>query len=56
MSNWIFLSRNKEDEYINMFANGCGQDIIDTDEFVFEDSIDPIILRGILKKKIIQKC
>ena len=56
MSNWIFLSRNKEDEYINMFAKGCGQDIVDTDEFEFEDSNDPIILRGILKKKIIQKC
>ena len=56
MSRWIFLSNNKEDPYINQFALGSQEQVIDPDEFIFEDSNDPIVLRGILKKKIIKKC
>lgn len=56
MNNWIFLSKGSEDEYVNMFGIGTGGRIISTDDFVFEDSNDPIVLRGILKKRIIQKC
>lgn len=56
MSNWIFLSKNKEDEYINKFAKGDNQEPVDPDEFNFEKTDGPIVLRGILKKKIIQKC
>jgi hypothetical protein len=56
MSDWIFLSKGDEDEYINMFAKGCGTQTLDTDLFVYEDSKNPIVLRGILKKKIIHKC
>jgi hypothetical protein len=56
MSDWIFLSRGNEDVYVNMFAKGCGKEAIDTDDFIFEDSENPIVLRGIMKKKIIQKC
>lgn len=52
----IFLSKDGEDPYINMFAKGCGSSIVDTENFVYENSHDPIILRGILKKKIIQRC
>ena len=52
----IFLSKDGQDEYINMFAKGCKQSITSTDDFIFEDSDKPIILRGILKKKIIHKC
>ena len=56
MNDWIFLSRGNEDVYVNMFAKGCGGESIDTDAFLFEESANPIVLRGILKKKIIQKC
>ncbi len=56
MSDWIFLSKGDEDEYINMFAKGCGTHTLDTDLFVYEESKNPIVLRGILKKKIIHKC
>lgn len=56
MKNWIFLSKGKEDIYINAFAKGCGQEPVDSENFVFTDSKDPIVLRGILKKKIIHKC
>jgi hypothetical protein len=56
MSKWVFLSKGDDDEYINMFAKGCGTRTVDTDLFVYENSSDPIVLRGILKKKIIHKC
>lgn len=56
MNNWIFLSKDGKDEYINKFAMGCDGRIINTDDFVFEDSTDPIVLRGILKHKIMKRC
>lgn len=56
MSSWIFLSKNNEDEYINMFAMGCNSTPVSTEDFNYEDSKEPIVLRGILKYKIMQKC
>lgn len=56
MNNWIFLSKNGEDPYINMFAQGCKTQPVSTDDFYYEDSTDPIVMRGILKKKIMKKC
>jgi len=52
----IFLSKDGNDEYVNMFAKGCKSTPISTDDFVFEDSNDPIVLRGILKYKIMKQC
>lgn len=52
----IFLSKEGQDEYINMFANGCKSKITSTDDFDYDLSKEPIILRGILKKKIIHRC
>lgn len=52
----IFLSKDGQDEYINMFARGCGQASVNTEDFVYKDSNEPIVLRGILKKKWIQQC
>ena len=56
MKNAIYLSKGGEDEYVNMFALGSGGRVINSDDFVFDDSEDPVVLRGILKKKIMQKC
>lgn len=56
LPNWIFLSKNGSDEYINMFADGCGQTPVSTDDFVYESSQDPIVLRGILKHKLMKRC
>jgi hypothetical protein len=56
MSNWIFLSKNGEDEYVNMFADGCQSPITTFDNFVYEDSKDPLVLRGILKYKMMKRC
>jgi len=52
----IFLSKDGNDEYVNMFAKGCGSTPISTDDFVFENSNDPIVLRGILKYNIMKQC
>lgn len=55
-NSWIFLSKGGEDPYINTFAAGCGTAPTSTEKFSYKDSSNPIVLRGILKKKIIQQC
>lgn len=60
MSNFIFLSKGGEDEYINMLAKSAGQEPTDTDFFdyrydVLQDGMTPV-LRGILKYKIMHRC
>lgn len=56
MNNWVFLSKGGKDPYINMFATGCGQQPTNTEDFVYESSNQPIVLRGILKHKIMKQC
>lgn len=52
----IFLSKDGQDEYVNMFAHGSGYTPVSTEKFVYEDSNEPIVLRGILKHKIMKRC
>jgi len=52
----IFISKDGQDEFINAFARGSGQQAINLDDFVYESSQEPIVLRGILKYKIMQRC
>lgn len=53
----IFLSKDLQDPYINALAKGYGLSPTDTEKFVFDKADKtPIVLRGILKKKIIQGC
>jgi len=52
----IFLSKDGNDPYINDFAKGCGYTSTSTDNFVYENSSEPIVLRGILKHKIMKQC
>ena len=52
----IFLSKDGSDPYINMFAAGCRTVPISTDNFKYESSNEPIVLRGILKHKIMKQC
>lgn len=54
MNDWIFLSKEGKDEYVNMFAHGCGSK--PTAEFEWDHSNRPLVIRGILKKRIIHKC
>ena len=56
MNNWIFLSKDGKDEYINMFAMGTRGRVVNTEDFEFKDSEDPIVLRGILKHTVMKKC
>jgi hypothetical protein len=52
----IFLSKEGEDDFINLFAKGCNTVPLSTDDFVYESSTDSIVLRGILKHKIMKRC
>jgi len=39
-----------------MFAAGCQQPIVDYNDFVYKDSRDPLVLRGIMKHKLMKRC
>ena len=54
--NWIYLSKNGDDEYIDMYARGIGAQPTPLESWCYEDSADPIMLRGIMKHKIIKQC
>ena len=56
MKDWVFLSKDGADEYIEKLAGSCGGKITSTDDFVYENSNQPIVLRGILKHKIMKRC
>jgi hypothetical protein len=53
---WIFLSKNNTDEYVQMFASGCGIDPTCLETWNYDDSNAPLVLRGIMKHKIIKRC
>jgi len=49
----ICLSRNKSDEYINMFAKGAGLPIYGYADY---PNNDPILIRSMVKRKLIKNC
>lgn len=50
----IFLSKDGNDEYVNMFARSAGATPVS--DFDYSASNEPIVLRGILKHKIMKRC
>ena len=52
----ICISKNGTDEYVNMFAQGARLVPISDKNFVYEDSTQPILVRGILKHKLMKQC
>lgn len=52
----IFLSKNGDDEYIDMYAHGLGLESTPLESWRYEDSKEPLMLRGIMKHKIIKQC
>jgi len=54
--NWIFLNKKNSDEYIEMFAAGSNTVPTCLETWHYEDSTDPLVLRGIMKHKIIKRC
>lgn len=53
---WIYLAKNGKDEYIDMLALGSKAAITPLETWRYEDSQDPLYLRGIMKHKIIKRC
>ena len=56
MSDWIFLSKNGQDQYINMLAVSAGAQPTPSDQFDYQRDPGVIVLRGILKYKIMRQC
>ena len=56
VTDWIFISKGNKDPYINRFARGCNSSVVDSNTFDYDDSENPIVLRGILKKKWMHRC
>jgi hypothetical protein len=54
--NWIFVSKNNNDEYMELFARGSDSKPTCLETWQYEDSINPLVLRGIMKHKIIKRC
>ena len=54
--NWIFLNKKNSDEYIEMFARGCGTVPTTLETWRYQDSNAPLVVRGIMKHKIIKQC
>ena len=54
--NWIYLSKNGDDEYMNMFAHGSGGVPTRLETWDYKDGNDPLVIRGIMKHKIIKQC
>jgi hypothetical protein len=50
----IFLSKGGTDKYMNMLAAGAHVSPTNTDDFVYNHSREPIVLRDILATKLIQ--
>lgn len=54
--NWIFLNKKNVDNYIELFARGSGGESTCLETWCYEDSNNPLVLRGIMKHKIIKRC
>jgi len=54
--NWIFLNKNNNDEYMEMFARGCGATPTELETWDYDSSQGPLVIRGIMKHKIIKQC
>lgn len=50
----IFLSKDGQDEYINMFARSVNS--VPVADFDYNAGNEPIVLRGILKHKLMKRC
>ena len=53
---WIYLSKNNNDEYIEMLAHGSDTKPTALETWDYDSSQDPLVIRGIMKHKIIKRC
>ena len=56
MKEWIFLSKDGNDEVIKLFAEGSNAVPTSSENFDYDSNDNPIVLRGILKHKIMKRC
>lgn len=56
MTQWIYLSKHGQDEYVNMFAQGAGQTATQLETWQYHSSQDSLVIRGIMKHKLIKQC
>lgn len=56
MTRWIYLDKKGEDQYIQMLAIGSNAACTRLETWRYEDSQNPVVLRGIMKHKIIKRC
>jgi len=56
VKNWIYLSKNGTDEYVELFAQGAKVVPTVLETWRYEDSPAPLVIRGILKHKIMKQC
>jgi hypothetical protein len=56
VKNWIYLSKNGTDEYIELFAQGAKVAPTVLETWRYEASQSPLVIRGILKHKIMKQC
>jgi hypothetical protein len=53
---WTFLSKNNQDEYMEMFARGSGSVPTLLETWKYKSDQNTIVVRGIMKHKIIKQC
>ena len=51
-----FLSKNIQDEYVGMLAASKNVNVVGFDVFDYSAAVDPLVIRGILKHKLIKQC
>lgn len=53
---WIFLDNTEKSRYVELFAQGSGTTLTSYENFVYENSNQPLVIRGIRKDKLIKRC
>lgn len=56
MSQWIYLSKHGQDEYVNLFAQGANIAPIQLETWNYSADQSPLVIRGIMKHKLIKQC
>lgn len=56
MKPWVYLSKNGNDEYIELFARGGNTPPTTLETWNYSDNNHTLIIRGILKHKIMKQC
>lgn len=56
MTQWTYLSKNGQDEYIDRLAQGGSSPVTVLEQWQWEQDTNALVIRGIMKHKIIKQC